>query len=253
MATERSSVYQFVHGLSQESVAAITKDTLKNPQPPAQTEIFDVFYLVNDVIDFQHVQTLAPAWMNPYGLFDLVAELSSVEVFKNLLLLAPEKFNTANDILRLSLTKDSIDIDEMQEAAAMAFTLNNAEAMTAELLVGLLAPAIGPTVDQCRIYPNETTYASFIGKNYQTQPTSADEYMDRIQLLLPNPDAPGFRYEGTFFSYMQEHGTFTPIGKKCPAIGVTEAILGQVGRELDINKEYYNRFKRTITKAPKKV
>ncbi len=187
-------------------------------------------------------ELLTPRWMSKKGLVTAVGELSSSALWEKVLQNLPR---TEEDTAAIG--GEEINVGEV----AKMISLNDSTFITSAIVLGLLAAADGKMVKyipRSSIHLLNTDFARAIGERYSSRAGSYEEFDERLQELVPNPDTSDSFGGNTLFHELSQHQAFTgPRGRKCPSRYITLLTLQQWGRQLD-TAIYKERFKQTITR-----
>jgi hypothetical protein len=181
---------------------------------------------------------VTPRWMNSRGLYAVVGEISSSPVWEKLLSGEEQPVEK-----RLSTEYRSAHVPT-------GIAISNAPFLTSAVSLGLLAAATGNDVSACiddDRPPLNTNYALEIGAKYQIPAIDTEDFMSRVDELIPNPEIDPGNKEGTLISYFITNDTFRRSGGTCPAIFLTQLMLEEWGQHLHNDKVYRERFKTAIT------
>jgi hypothetical protein len=197
---------------------------------------------IDQKIDLWKAQRIAPPWMNINCFLYMVAELSTEKLWKKFI---DEDFPTLKDPTHPF--NKTYPYTNTPGDLAYHVARSDAPLMTANISLGLLAAAI-PQIDTIRkppvIVQSQQTWTQEIAARFPDPPTDADAFMDRVKILVPNPDTTSVEGEGTLLRLMKDHNVFG----RCPAQLLTERIMRTWGKKLDTDPIYESRFKKTITK-----
>lgn len=233
---------KFIHSLQlhpdkvDDAISAVLKEKKIVPFTEPQT-VIDSMGLN---IDHYSTPDVLPPWMNQKGLYTAVGEISASPVWQTLL-------SEVNPTMQEKVTAELRNGDP-----AKLIALSNARFLTSALTLGLLATATGNSIAKCINTDRsqlDTTFALQIGATYENPPSDINEYMTRVDELLPNPETTSADEEGTLFTYLTNHHTFKSphSGSRCPAAYFTRLMLESWGRQLHTDDIYRERFKRRIT------
>lgn len=197
---------------------------------------------INNQIDLWKAQQIAPPWMNIDTLLYMVAELSSAKLWEEFI---DKDFPTLTDPAHPF--NQTFPFNNTPGDVAYHVSRSNAPLMTANISLGLFAAAI-PQVDTLRKKPlvaptGQLTWTQQIAARFPTPPKDADEFMERVKILVPNPDTTDVAGGGTLLHTMREHNVFG----RCPAQMLIERMMGVLGKKLHTDPIYESRFKRTLS------
>jgi hypothetical protein len=193
----------------------------------------------------------SPEWMDVNGVYRMASELTASPFWQLV-------FQEADDVIQATPNAGYIRADYRR--AAEAISVSNADTMTSAVVGGLLAAAIGSGAEQI-LQPEgrliRTGFVAEIGASVGSPARNVDEFMNRIEKLIPDPAAPDpGDADLTLNSALQRSLTFTtpkarkvPVtGRYCAAVDFTATMFDEWGRLL-ATPAYEARFRRTVAKS----
>lgn len=198
-----------------------------------------------------------PTWLNQKGLCNVITEIPSMAVWKPLLEQAPVEIQEA--VLR---DREVHTVD----AAASRFEELNTKFITRAITHVFLGAVVGSNISEVLSRTTPFTrngkvilgitiaydVALEIGKRFGTTASSPQELLDRVQRLIPDPDAESTQSDIKLMSLFVKYHTFdNPDPSKpvrCPAVRLSRTFLDVWGRHLANDEAYQQRFLAAVQK-----
>lgn len=213
----------------------------KGPMPIDDDDAKEIKKGMRRNISPRQVSKRVPQWMHPDGIPSAAGELT-----------APGLWYPVLQAIRPEDARQQVKADDEGDALlASIFAINNSRFMTSAVTLGLYSAAIGEgtesIVPRFRRRRLNTSFVGELGKRFGTPAEDGDEFLERVQSLVPNPDTDDPQGKDTLFKTFVEKKIFSAKDNYCPATHLSKTIMHQWGRQLATDPVYQERFRRLVS------